>query len=355
MPTLQSVPFSSLHAIGNADFRYNTTEAEVEPGSDKKDKADSSPQNFGERMYQTAMIKKKQRDKEAKEKQRARELKELEDATFVPEINRRYRTTLSGTKLNSTLRAEDRLYNQAAINQTRIEDAKVSKLLQEQGKCTFQPQIDSKYHFTFPIVDRSKAIAVARDRTFATQMPAQLSEVFTKNRYGLLFEDAKRRVIHMKRISQTVSDLECTFSPNTRLTKCYPREHESEKTFLQRNEIFLLGREERKHRAESQSSKSFTFSPSVGRAPRQMRREPSLPIGEYLYQRQIHAPCCERSQSVGRICTVTAANGEMSKTLVDNRVECCFRKIFEVLDSDSDGKITGGDANVEGTMKGSKG
>ncbi len=96
--------------------------------------------NPGERMYQAAMARKKQRDKEKREKIKARDCEQLQNITFTPQINRHYRSSLSSPKLE----AKDRLYGQATDVTVHVARANVALRMRERAGCPFRPQINSK-------------------------------------------------------------------------------------------------------------------------------------------------------------------------------------------------------------------
>lgn len=177
--------------------------------------------------------------------------------------------------------------------------------------------------------DRSKKISQARNKSLAEQMPPEISAIFSsKDRCGLLFEDARRRVIHMRRMEGVNPDSECTFSPNTRETKEYLQESAvGQRSFLQRNELFLLGRAEHRKHALSLQNKSFSYVPTIGRAPKTSRHESYASPTAPTFGRKRLSCAGEAIKSAGRL----AAENEISRVLVGNRVETCFRKIFEVL------------------------
>ena len=97
--------------------------------------------NFGDKMYQTAMIKKKQKEKIADEKRRDREIEELKSATFKPEINHVPRPFYFE---NFKMKADERLYHLASVAQEKMQKAMASSFLRDLEECTFHPKIDNK-------------------------------------------------------------------------------------------------------------------------------------------------------------------------------------------------------------------
>ena len=170
--------------------------------------------------------------------------------------------------------------------------------------------------------------------------------VSVNDRFGLLFEDAKRRVIH----TENATDSECTFSPNTKQTKDFPAIN---KTFQERNEQCL---EHRKQRPKSvhNLSEIFTFSPVVGRGPKVERKDPSEAIEKYLHRKQNVKELLQsskRSQSSGKIIKPDQNDSftlSTSKIMVEKRLDSCIRGIFAVLDSDKDGKVSSNAINIKG-------
>jgi len=112
--------------------------------------------NFGntehfEKMYNTAMAKKRQKDRIAKEKQRLREIEEMQYATFHPETNHNRRNSLLSriTKIAENGKAQDRLYKNAVEIQEKLESAKMEFLVKQRDSCPFMPKINNKYFSGF--------------------------------------------------------------------------------------------------------------------------------------------------------------------------------------------------------------
>lgn len=90
-----------------------------------------------------------------------------------------------------------------------------------------------------------------------------------KQRFQYLFEDARRR----NESYREAQCEDCTFAPEVN------KQRKSDDSFTERNARSLL-----KKRLHSRTEKSFSFVPSIGRAPLRPRKKPEEDVGHYLHR-----------------------------------------------------------------------
>jgi len=168
-------------------------------------------------------------------------------------------------------------------------------------------------------------------------------ENMTKDRFGLLFEDAKRRNKHLFKMSEIIPDSECTFAPKTINNEKNILKN-SEGSFLERNAKEI---EKKLHRAKSMQkydNKSFTFTPTIGRAPIKERKNPNEEIWEYLNSKgkeceKMRESAHKRSQSIEKSKHIMKLEDTLSNEIIDKQVEAGLTKIFKMLDTDQSNEI----------------
>ncbi len=192
-------------------------------------------------------------------------------------------------------------------------------------------------------VCRSERIARERGRVILAEnagVDANLG-----NKFDFLFEDAMRRVSHQQIIDRAVTDSECTFRPDIKVSQ---RQHSStpgdrcKRRQLSRNvSPFLAGR-----LTVDSSTGQPLYHPRVGRPPKGQRNAAGLPIGEYLYEQQQQNKKETRRPKEEKGLQIQAE----SKKLVENRKVENFVSIFKTLDGDADGVISAKNISVSGKL-----
>eukprot|EP01022_Parablepharisma_sp_SALTPOND_P028351 TRINITY_DN70840_c1_g1_i1.p1 TRINITY_DN70840_c1_g1~~TRINITY_DN70840_c1_g1_i1.p1 ORF type:complete len:553 (+),score=71.78 TRINITY_DN70840_c1_g1_i1:3889-5547(+) len=290
--------------------------------------ASSKILNYGERMYEKHKRKKEEKQQEWVRLKAEKEQKEMRSATFHPSLNSRSQSLV---RSRSLAKPEERLLRLGQLANEKMENVRNMKVEQEKLGCPFKPSIGRK----------SDQLALNKYRMLAGNRG--------NDKFGKLFEDSKRRNQERDKILSMPPDVECTFKPNTTLTKGYQMLTPQGKPLLMR----LTGDKKvwtQKLNA-SLANVAVEYKPTTGRPPKIERNTAGLPIGDYLYSqskvkreglaKKVESELNELKKNAG-----TSIIKDESRKLVERMKDSSYQKLFEMLDSDEDGLITAKDVDI---------
>eukprot|EP00826_Nyctotherus_ovalis_P035592 TRINITY_DN3068_c0_g2_i1.p1 TRINITY_DN3068_c0_g2~~TRINITY_DN3068_c0_g2_i1.p1 ORF type:complete len:530 (+),score=60.49 TRINITY_DN3068_c0_g2_i1:116-1705(+) len=157
-------------------------------------------------------------------------------------------------------------------------------------------------------------------------------------RFIQLFEDAKRRKILKEKSNEVISDIECTFSPNTYLTQ------EFNKAIIPRHSL-------RKNVTKSShcttdeidaNTGKPLYRPQTGRPSKTRSKSRTESIGNYLHNLS-KVSSTSRIEESPNISFIQPKSNKM----VENMRRSALEMIFNILDGDRDGVISGNAVNTK--------
>lgn len=147
----------------------------------------------------------------------------------------------------------------------------------------------------------------------------------------LLFEDARRRNYHKEKLSQTLHDLECTFSPDIKSSKdlLSNRKVQTPHGCKFRNQL---------------SNNELLFQPKINKQTASKRNTNGLPIGEYLFGLQNEKKVKTHPKKIANSSFVQ----DESNKILENKKTSLFIEFFQAFDNDLDGTISSKNINLTG-------
>jgi len=275
----KSVYCSGRNTKGHSSNRTNARE------SGKRGVLSSKSRNLLKcGIYERSMLRLSERKhKQAKLRQEAEE-KEMEGVTFMPELNQKSR------EITRNLSKQ--------FNETRN-----YSIIPKKEVYTFKPTINSSY----------------------------ITRRIPHDRFNELYEDSKRR----NRLRECLHSLSGNYSFN-------PDINITQKVAL--GDINKLSKKKCKHKSVDFYDKQFLFTPSTGRAPYNRSKKKSESIGDYLYNHGLKLKKeQEQKRSKEELRRTSPLIREKSKIIINNRRKEAFTKVFSLLDSNNDKKITPAD------------
>jgi len=293
-----------------------------------------SGKDIGERLYQKGMRVKAEKERLYEEARKERSEQEDEHFSFKPEINKKSKQILNKSAIGKISdRPEERLLAEGKQKQERMEALQTYKKMEEQLKCPFKPEVDKK----------SAKLADSRSRMVSAINSTGNEPWISKDKFEFLFEDAKRRQNHHNRLEKLAPHEECTFHPNIETSQrnslCFSS---GKKPAISRNKN--LQQNETAPVVDEKTGQPL-FKPKTGRAPKILRNDAKLPIGEYLYAqnnkktRFLNVLKEEEENKIKEIHNSSHVQQE-SKKMVESRKISGFNNLFSLLDNDSDGIIS---------------
>ncbi|CDW91726.1 UNKNOWN [Stylonychia lemnae] len=296
--------------------------------------------NYGERLYQKGIKRKEEIERHIREAKNHQEQEEQEQFTYQPQINNISR---------SLPRNEDNLLKYGQQTRERIEQKRTELLLQEQSECLFRPMITKK------------SAKLLSERYNNNGESLTRNGHGSKDKFSNLYEDARRRKERQDKIYSACVESECTFQPDTQVTKYYYQRMESKdpnktgmSNFDRANSRDNSMRKNKNNTTlnndlfDPESGQPF-FKPKVGRGPRKQHRpDPKDQPGgvsmalydqskalrqkiEDKKQRAIE----ERDNQAKTVFTRDHTNRIVEKMKLQK-----FSELFKQLDSDGDGQVS---------------
>ena len=154
-------------------------------------------------------------------------------------------------------------------------------------------------------------------------------------RFTKLFEDAKRRQALDEKRRDAISDIECTFNPNTDLTNDFNANEIINRQPLYQNSARKKERSKNGTSEFDPKTGRPLYRPHTGRAPRNRPKSRTESISDYLYN--LSKVSNSRIEDNGNCASAiqTKSNNIVKKVRND-----AFSMVFRILDSDGDGMIS---------------
>ncbi len=301
-------------------------------------------------IYERGIRKRASLERLTKEIKREEETKQLEGVTFAPRTNSKKNVRLAG-------KPEERLIEHVRIAMQKQEKIATEVYMTDRAKCTFVPHINTAHH------SYGDQCHPSGSKAKKTKTEAE-SDSKPRNRFEMLYVDSQRKVGYMRSLAKQHSDQECTFRPSinkpkkTARVSLIERSAEKARHMAQQRQSESENRPMRTMSVSSQEIDPETgkqlFVPSVGRAPKNRGRG-NQPIGNYLYsQVKANAELLNSKRMLHEIENRKESNivmtQERSNQIVARLRVQSFHRVFELMDSDHDGKINADAISVDGTF-----
>ena len=282
-------------------------------------------------------------------------------------------------QLSPSQKVEDRLINSAYEVNKKIEKMRNIQNLIDNYECSFHPDIFHRIEKNNPdnipdymhqknrsnineiseIIKQSEQTEQIINKGELTDFLKEKEENYSKkenmqeklkaykenkgNAFFKLYFDAILKRTSQGCETKCAPNSECTFFP--KINKNYKYKL---KGSLSRKDLFTNSPKSSNFMAKKMSNQAkFPFSPSIGRGPLSARNILNLPIGEYLYSKRksffnkINDSKCKIESKENRIKNHTNSFIlPSSRSILENMKNNVFLKIFKLLDSDGDGKIS---------------
>lgn len=266
-----------------------------------------------QRLYVNAV---KRQEMRRRVNEQLKQEKEVESMgwSFRPKIDALSRKLIEAAEKRGML--EDRVGS--SVKRTRQKIAKIRDCmnLKEKLNCPFKPKINESSARIADCLSKAKAVLGAMEQ---------------RDKFDLLFEDAKRRKELSKR--QGSKEPECTFQPNIG----------SSQSKLKGSVKFR--KPERKKISTEKLEGDLSYRPKVGRPPKVSRNGVKTSIGEYLYsegRKKVNRRIVLQTQAM--LQELQQHNKSFvqktSSKMLENKKRSTFGSIFKTLDQDSDGIIS---------------
>eukprot|EP00826_Nyctotherus_ovalis_P057473 TRINITY_DN7857_c0_g3_i4.p1 TRINITY_DN7857_c0_g3~~TRINITY_DN7857_c0_g3_i4.p1 ORF type:complete len:510 (-),score=132.56 TRINITY_DN7857_c0_g3_i4:528-2057(-) len=266
-----------------------------------------------QRLYVNAVKRQEMRRRVNEQLKQEKEVESME-WSFRPKIDALSRKLIETAKSHGMF--EDRVGSSVKKARQKIAKIRDCMNLKEKLNCPFKPKINE---------------SSARIADCANKARAVLGTMEQRNKFDMLFEDAKRRKELSKK--QKGREPECTFQPNI----------DSSQSKLKG--LVKFCKPERKKSSTENVGGELSHRPKVGRPPKVSRNGAKTSIGEYLYsegKRKVNRRVVLQTQAMLQELQQhnrSFVQKESSKML-ENRKRSTFGSIFKTLDQDSDGIIS---------------
>ncbi len=172
----------------------------------------------------------------------------------------------------------------------------------------------------------------------------------SRNKFERLYDDARRRKARETRQAKTLADGECTFVPNMELTQEFNTSELGRRKRVDRDRSNGRETRSRPQEVDAQTGQAL-FTPAIGRLSKNRPKSRGESIGDYLYSyrgRNHSGRSSSMGKDQGLVRSSSSCAHDRSSQLVERLRTDCFRSVFAILDSDSDGIIGSASINVAG-------
>ena len=328
------------------------------------------------RLYKDAIYKRVKNKNLAELELKQRKENETKGVTFHPKINNSPCSKFSEN-------VEDRLLNYGLVRNKKLEDKRNFQNIIDSQCCTFHPEINipnlkgnlSKSYRIIDVenqndksnteseikVNKGVENVIPKNRNFNgdSNSPRSLillnrsilkeyyknkeKDITFSDRFYQLYNYSLFKKMNFENANNLNRNSECTFTP--KINKNSKRRNSS--LYLEMAPFYNSKLYESKKNFELK----FSFTPKTGRDPHNARNTNNLPIGEYLYSQRnsISKGASNKNKEVNekKEERLNSFVNSFSKTILEKRRFESFHKIFKLLDSDEDGKISSIFINID--------
>ena len=316
---------SKRTSMGNVHERlYNQSKKPSKEKDSNSSTVKKSPSeiNYGEWLYIRGLKMKENIQKKGQEFKEKKEREEQNHYNFKPQINK-LSSTLSERYFEKT---EDMLLRKHQDYKDQLDQRRKQALEDELKECSFVPKLSIKGNLS--------------------------KEDSRKSVHQELFLDAEKRKERLMNLSEE-NFKNYSFKPKVQSAK--KRNSETEEEFLSRLTNFKKEKEKelekiRKEKEELEKKSVNIFHPEICREPKTKREEK---VWNYLHKlsQAKTKKVEEQSNKMNKYwetASVSQKASETSNKIYENFRERQFRRLFSLLDSDKDGKVSHTSISIDG-------